>query len=193
MRLDQEIFRTINGTWSNDFFDAVMPFMREALNWAPLYVFLIAFALLNFAGKGGWWILFMLMTVALTDMTGNHLFKHNFERLRPCLDPDLQEHVRLLVDRCSRGYSFISNHSVNHMGIATFFYLTTRHWLGKWAWVGIFWAICIGYAQIYVGVHYPFDVLAGLLIGFMFGSLTGRMYIKRHGFVIFGDQSTVSS
>lgn len=193
VRLDQDMFIVINARWNNSFFDAVMPFMREALNWAPLYVFLIAFALLNFRGKGGWWILFMLATVALTDMTGNYLFKHNFERLRPCLDPDLVSQVRLLVDYCSRGFSFSSNHAANHMGMAAFFYVTTRHWLGKWSMIGFLWAAWIGYAQIYVGVHYPFDVLVGLLIGLILGSLTGHLFIKRHGFAIFGDQTIVSS
>lgn len=193
VKLDQNLFITVNGRWTNGFFDAVMPFMREALNWAPLYVFLIVFTLLNFRGKGGWWVLFMLATVALTDMTGTYLFKHNFERLRPCLDPDLVPQVRLLVDYCSRGFSFSSNHAANHMGMAAFFYVTTRHWLGKWSMVGFLWAAWIGYAQIYVGVHYPFDVMVGLLIGLVLGSLTGQLYNKRYGFVIFGNQSTVSS
>ncbi|MCR6719734.1 MAG: hypothetical protein NVV59_05440 [Chitinophagaceae bacterium] len=121
VRMDQDLFVVINARWNNSFFDAVMPFMREALNWAPLYVFLIAFALLNFRGRGGWWVLFMLATVALTDMTGNYLFKHNFERLRPCWDPELVSQVRLLVDYCSRGFSFSSNHAANHMGMAAFF------------------------------------------------------------------------
>ena len=193
VKADQQAFVVVNGRWVNSFFDAVMPFMREALNWAPLYVFLIVFALLNFRGKGGWWILFMLATVALTDMTGTYLFKHNFERARPCLDPDLVAQVRLLVNNCSRGFSFSSNHAANHMGMATFFYITTRRWLGNWSLIGFLWAIVIGYAQIYVGVHYPFDVLTGLIIGLLLGTLTGQLYNKRHGFVIFGQQSTVSS
>jgi undecaprenyl-diphosphatase len=190
---DQWLFTKINGQFTNGFFDQMMPFMRTALNWAPLYIFLIAFALVNFRSKGGWWVLFMLATVALTDMTGTYLFKHNFERIRPCGDPDFGMYVRLLVDRCSTGHSFTSNHAANHMGMATFFFITTRKWLGKWAVLGLVWAGLIGYAQIYVGVHYPFDVLVGSLIGILLGTLTGQLYIKRYGFVIFEPQSTVTS
>ncbi len=193
VKADQSLFWIINSQWTMDSLDSFMPFMREALNWAPLYMFLIAFALINFKAKGGWWVLFMLVTVALTDMTGNYLFKHNFERIRPCLDPDLTTTTRLLVDYCSRGFSFSSNHAANHMGMATFFYLTTRKWLGKWALIGFVCALTIGYAQIYVGVHYPFDVLVGNLIGLLLGSFTAHLFIKRYGFVIFDSQSTVSS
>jgi undecaprenyl-diphosphatase len=192
-RWDRAMFVKVNGQWTNSFFDAVMPFMREALNWAPLYIFLIAFALLNFKARGGWWVVFLLCTVALTDMTGTYLFKHNFERVRPCGDPDLFSYVRLLVNYCSSGHSFTSNHAANHMGMATFFYFTTRAWLGRWAMIGFVWAALIGYAQIYVGVHFPFDVLVGLAIGALIGSLTARLYIKRHGIVIFDQQSTVAS
>lgn len=191
--LDQTIFLQLNAGWTNGFFDRIMPFVREAMNWAPLYLFLIVFALLNFRAKGGWWVLFLLCTVALTDLTGTYLFKHNFERTRPCGDPDIFTQVRLLVDYCSRGFSFTSNHAANHMGMATFFYFTTRPWLGRWAGVGFAWAVLIGYAQIYVGVHYPTDVLAGLALGFLLGSFTSRLYIKRYGFVIFDPQTTAAS
>lgn len=190
---DQWLFVQVNGQFTNSFFDSVFPFMRNGENWAPLYLFLFAFALLNFQSKGGWWVLFFLATVALTDMTGTYLFKHNFDRIRPCGDPEFGMHVRLLADYCSQGHSFTSNHAANHMGMGAFFYMTTRKWLGKWAFTGLIWAALIGYAQIYVGVHYPFDVLVGSIIGILIGSLTGHLYTKRHGFVIFTPQSTVSS
>ncbi len=66
------------------------------------------------------------VTIALTDMTGNYVFKHGFERIRPCGDPDFFFHVRLLVDHCSSGYSFVSNHAANHFGLAAFFFITMR-------------------------------------------------------------------
>jgi undecaprenyl-diphosphatase len=192
-KMDQWLFIQINSHFTNPVFDSVMPFMREAMNWIPLYLFLIVFALLNFRAKGAWWILFFIITVALTDMIGNYGFKHNFQRIRPCGDPDFFMHVRLLVDHCSTGFSFTSNHAANHFGIGTFFYITTRPLLKKWAVAGWVWAGLISYAQVYVGVHYPLDILGGALLGLLVGTLTGYLFNNRHGFAIFDTQPTISS
>ncbi|MEP6700018.1 MAG: phosphatase PAP2 family protein [Bacteroidota bacterium] len=185
---DQYLFKKINGDWTNPLFDIIMPFLREALYWAPLYIFLVVLVLMNFKIKGLWWFVFCLITVALTDMTGTYVFKHGFERLRPCSDPHFLNEVRLLVNQCSAGYSFVSNHAANHFGIAAFFFVTFRHLFKKWVWVGLLWAASIGYAQIYVGVHYPLDVFCGSLLGLAFGITTGTIYNKQFGIAIFGNQ-----
>ncbi len=127
-------------------------------------------------------------TVALTDLTGTHVFKEHFGRDRPCADPDFFMYVRLLVGCVGHGNSFISNHAANHFGMATFFFITFRHVLKKWAWIGFLWAGLIAYAQVYVGIHYPSDVLAGALLGLIAGSLTGKLFNKRYGFAIFDYQ-----
>jgi len=182
---DQSLFKKINGDWSNPLFDAIMPFLRNSLSWVPLYVFLLVFVLLNFKIKGIWWAVLFLSTIALTDMTGTYVFKHGFERLRPCSDPDFAGHVRLLLKHCAGGYSFTSNHAANHFGMAAFFFVTFRHLLKKWVWVGLVWAGAIAYAQVYVGVHYPLDVFCGALLGLAFGITTGTIFNKRFGFAIF--------
>jgi membrane-associated phospholipid phosphatase len=182
---DQWLFIRINSSLTNPFFDIIMPFMRSPLNWAPVYLFLFVFALLNFKAKGAWWALFFVATVALCDMTGTYLLKYPVARIRPCNDPDFSFHVRLLLDHCGYGYSFISNHAANHFGIAAFFFITMRPVLTKWAALGFVWAALIAYAQVYVGVHYPFDILAGSLLGLIFGTFTGKLFNKRYGFIIF--------
>lgn len=192
---DRWLFIQVNSEWTNSVFDSVLPFMRNGTYWAPLYLFLIVFMLMNFKGKGGWWILLCIATIALTDMIGTYGFKHNFYRYRPCSDINFFSQVRLLVDRCSGGYSFTSNHAANHFGMATFFFVTFRTTpvLKKWAWAGFLWAGLIAYAQVYVGVHYPLDVLAGTLLGLVVGWLTGKLFNKRYGFAIFDNQPTISS
>lgn len=182
---DQRLFIELNSMHTNSFFDSLMPFLRNGPNWYPLYVFLGAFVLLNFRSRGGWWILFFISTIAITDMTGTYIFKHNVERLRPCSDPDFFFHVRLLVDHCSGGYSFVSNHAANHFGMATFLFLTFKPVMKRWSWIFFLWAALIAYAQVYVGVHYPLDVLSGAIIGILAGTLTGFVFNKRHGFAIF--------
>ncbi|MBC7873682.1 MAG: phosphatase PAP2 family protein [Ferruginibacter sp.] len=191
IKWDKALFEKINSDGANPLFDAVMPFLRNPLHWVPVYLFVFVFVVANFKVKGIWWAVFFLITVALCDMTGTYVFKHEIERLRPCNDPDFFNHVRLLLKKCGGGYSFTSNHAANHFGMAAFFFVTFRHLLKKWAWVGFVWAFFIAYAQVYVGNHYPLDVLCGGLLGLCFGIVTGTFFNKRFGFAIFGDQPLV--
>lgn len=182
---DQWLFVQINNHQSNSVFDSIMPYMRVAYTWTPLYLFLIIFIVSNFKDRGLWWCLVFLCTVSLCDMTSTNLFKAVFERLRPCHDIEFLQHVRLVVDSCGGKYGFTSNHAANHFGMATFIFLTLRGVLGKWVWIAWLWAALIGYAQVYVGVHYPFDILGGALIGLVFGWLLGSFFNKRFGFANF--------
>ena len=183
---DQWLFVKLNSEWTNSFFYTVLPFTRESVFWAPLYLFLILFITINFKSKGWWWVLLFICTVSLTDIISSRVFKNGFERLRPCNDPGFAMHVRLLLNYCSGGYSFTSSHAANHFGIATFFYFSMRHIIGRWALVAFAWAAVICYAQVYVGVHYPLDILGGTLIGLCFGLFTGMIFNKRFGFINFG-------
>ena len=185
LRWDRALFEKINSDWTNTLFDNLMPFLRTSTHWAPLYLFLAIFALMNFKTKGIWWLVLFAATVAMTDMTGTYILKHNVERLRPCNDPAMADSIRLLLPQCAGGFSFISNHAANHFGMGIFFLVTMRGILKKWAWVGVIWAALIAYSQVYVGIHYPGDVLAGGLLGVIFGLATGTLFNKRFGFAIF--------
>ena len=185
IELDQWLFIQVNNHQSNAFFDATLPYLRNSFYWAPLYLFLLVFITINFKGRGWWWVVIFLCTVSLTDMTSSKLVKDIFERLRPCADPDFFQYVRLLVNRCSGGYSFTSSHAANHFGMAMFMFLTLRHILKGWSWLLFAWAFIIGYAQVYVGVHYPLDVFGGSLIGILLGGIMGSFFNKRFGFANF--------
>ena len=183
--LDQWLFIQVNEHQTNSFFDSIMPYLRIAYYWTPVYLFLFVFIIMNFKGRGWWWLVIFLCTVSLCDMTSTNLFKEVFHRLRPCADLDFFQNVRLVVDSCGGKYGFTSNHAANHFGMATFIFLTLKPVIGKWVWLAYLWAAIIGYAQVYVGVHYPFDILGGAAIGFLFGWLLGVFFNKRFGFVNF--------
>jgi membrane-associated phospholipid phosphatase len=182
--MDRSSFHLINAKWHNSFFDLVMPFLRHANFWLPLYLFLFVFALLNFKRNTWWWIVFAACTAILTNFISSDIIKENFYRPRPCGDPDLQGKMRFLVSYCPISSSFTSSHATNHFGLAAFFYFTLRNYIGKWAGLFFVWSILIIYAQVYVGVHYPLDVISGGLIGFVLGYLSARSFNKHYGLAI---------
>jgi membrane-associated phospholipid phosphatase len=176
---DQDLFNLINNKLNNPFFDAFMPFLRISYVWAPFYLFIIVFVCVNYGRKGLWWIILFLCTVALADMVGTNVFKHNLHRIRPC-NTALFPHLRLLVV-CPSGYGFTSNHAANHFGMATFIFLTFRGVFKKWAWLIFVWAGLICYAQVYVGVHYPGDIIGGAILGICFALLTSYIFNRYIG------------
>jgi undecaprenyl-diphosphatase len=176
--LDQSCFVWFNQKATNPFFDAVMPLMRESTFWIPLYLFLIIFVFVNFGKKGWVWLLFAALTVLLTDQISSGLIKKCVQRPRPCFDPNFYSQVRMLLDHCSGGYSFTSSHATNHFGIATFLFTTLGSYFGNWKYLLFIWASLICYAQVYVGVHYPLDVIMGALLGYIIGTIVSKAYQK---------------
>ena len=179
--LDKEAFLFLNTQLVNPVFDAILPYFRDSVFWAPLYIFMLAFVLINYGRKGFWWCIGFLCTVAIADMIGTRVFKEGFERLRPCQDPFFSENVRLLLKHCSGSFSFVSNHAANHFGIATYVSITFLPSFGRWTYLFFLWAFFVSFAQIYVGVHYPLDILGGALLGVLAGVLTSRIVTDKMG------------
>ncbi|HUQ96625.1 MAG TPA: phosphatase PAP2 family protein [Chitinophagaceae bacterium] len=178
---DKWLFVQLNSRFANPVFDVVLPFFRSAVFWAPLYLFLLFFVVLNYGRRGLWWSLGFICTIALADLSGTRIFKEGFERLRPCQDPHFYMYVRLLVKQCSGGYSFISNHAANHFGMATFVSLTFKPLFGRSIYISYLWAFTIAYAQVYAGVHYPLDVAGGAAVGTLAGLLTAWVVNNKVG------------
>ena len=178
---DRWLFTKINQDWTSPFFDNIFPLWREAITWVPLYIFLLIFVLVNFGVKAWPWILAFIVTVALTDQVSAHLIKPLVSRARPCYDPLLADHIRLLMQYCSSSRGFPSSHATNHFGIAYFIYRTMKPHFGKWCFLFFVWAATISYGQLYIGVHYPSDVICGALLGTGIGYITGTIFNKRIG------------
>ncbi len=178
---DTWLFLKINTVFTHPLLDKIFPLWRDSELWVPFYLFLIVLAIVNFGKKAGSWILFAIINVALTDQASSSLIKNWFARIRPCNEELLIGKMRLLLEHCSGGFSFTSSHATNHFGFAMFVFLTTKPIFGKWGkWLFV-WAATISYGQVYVGVHYPIDILFGALLGSGIGALTAGYYNRKIG------------
>ncbi len=165
LQLDYSIFHFINHTISNSFLDVLLPFLRHANNWIPLYIFLAIYLLYKYNIEAIKYILYIVVAFALADYISAGIIKPFVARLRPCHSAYLQ--ANLLLGHCGGKWSFPSTHATNHIAIALSIVkanIFTKRWINL-CW--IIWAIAIGFSQIYVGVHFPSDVLAGFLLGCM--------------------------
>lgn len=181
--LDRVLFELINGQWRLPFLDTLMPYWRSKYFWIPIYVFGLFFLLLNFKKRGFYYILFLVLCVAFTDVCSSQWIKKSVQRPRPCQIMNHSE-INLLV-RCGSGYSFPSSHASNHFAIATFAAFTLGRYFRFFSMIAFFWAFSIAYGQVYVGVHYPFDILAGAILGMMIGSLISFFYWRLEEWQLF--------
>ena len=181
IRADRKLFALINQQLSHPFLDAIFPWWRETITWTPLYLFLLIFVIANAKKSSLPWIIMALITILLSDQISSSIIKPIFARLRPCNEPELAGSVRLLLDGCGAGYSFTSSHATNHFAIAAFLMITLQNWLKGYGWIFLLWAGTVAYGQVYVGVHYPLDIVGGALLGSGIGFFTARFYTKRLG------------
>jgi undecaprenyl-diphosphatase len=171
--LDLDMFFAING-WNNAFFDEVMYYVSGKFTWAPLYLLFLILMFKKYSKT--WWavLIFTVFLVVMSDQTSVQLFKNIFQRLRPCQDPSLEGLVHLVRDHCGGQFSFISSHATNTAAAGAFVWVMLQH-RPKWLLpVIVGWVLLVGYSRIYLGVHYPLDVLAGFIWGTFIGWLVGR-------------------
>ena len=164
--LDTQLFLFLNGL-HNEAFDSIMAWISGKTTWWPFYLLLLLYL--------GWtrrWqlvpiIFFIALVVTLADQTSVHLFKEVFERLRPCHEPALKEAVHIVNGRCGGMYGFVSSHAANTFAVAMLLLLIQRkRWFTA---LMLTWAAIVSYSRIYLGVHYPGDVLGGAVLGVLCG------------------------
>jgi undecaprenyl-diphosphatase len=162
-KLDSELFLFLNGKGTESL-DGLWLFLTGNTTW--YFVFgLLALLSIWFYKKRFWLpIIALSLSYGLADLVSVRLFKNVFERLRPCHQPELMEQLRLVVDSCGGQFGFVSSHAANSFALATAAFLLFSK--NKWVGIGLFtWAAVTSYSRIYVGVHYPGDVIFGALLG----------------------------
>jgi len=180
---DYNLLYYINSFFANDFFDFICPLFRNKYFWIPLYVFIITFLIINFKKKGIIIILILILAVIISDQLSSQVIKPFVQRLRPCNDPFVSHFVRTIIG-CKSGFSFPSSHASNHFTIGILAGLIfIRH--SKWVLAaGILWAFVISYSQIYIGVHYPSDIIAGAFLAFSIATIMfslWQFFLKKSG------------
>jgi undecaprenyl-diphosphatase len=142
----------------------------------PLYVFLILYFVYTQKKKAILSILTIALLVGLADYTSVHLFKNVFLRYRPCHNLEIQNLIHLVNNHCGGQYGFISSHASNVFSIAVLSSFIIRN---KFFTISLLiWAILVSYSRIYLGVHYPLDILAGAIWGTFLAFVAYYLYLK---------------
>jgi undecaprenyl-diphosphatase len=172
IQFDQNLFVFLNGLHA-PFWDPIMVFFSGKISWIPLYLVLLWFLIRDRKKRFFISILMIALMVLLTDQTSVFIKEH-VQRLRPCHNNQISALIHL-VKGCGGDFGFVSSHAANTFGAAMFFTLFFRN-----RWIGfclLFWATMVSYSRIYLGVHYPGDVLGGALLGIAIGS--GIFYLDK--------------
>jgi undecaprenyl-diphosphatase len=172
---DKHLFVLLNGLGSERY-DGLWLLITKQIYWTPLFL-LVLFMLQKKIGwkQTGIVLLFLAFLILLSDQTAN-LFKNSVQRLRPCNDPDIKNMIRIVKD--SSSFSFFSGHATNSMACTVFvFLLFKRHF--KYPYALFLFPLIFAYSRIYLGLHFPLDIVTG----YVFGVFYGFLFYKLHRFL----------
>ncbi|WP_419868065.1 phosphatase PAP2 family protein [Chryseobacterium sp. CT-SW4] len=172
---DKNVFLYLNNLGDNSF-DQFWMLISSTWIWVPLYIIFLYFLLKNYNLRALIYILiFIAIGVTVSDQLAS-VFKFGIARLRPCHDPGLIHHMRIV--KCGGQYGFYSAHASNTFFLASYLTILLKKKL-KWFPYAIFgWAVMVSYSRIYLGVHFPIDILVGAFVGFLLGGLFATLAKK---------------
>jgi undecaprenyl-diphosphatase len=174
IELDKELLIFLNGLGSPTF-DGLWLIITKQLNWAPIFLFVL-YLMQNKLGwkRFGYYILFMAFLILLCDQTAN-LFKWYFHRLRPCNDETVNHIIRVV--KASPSFSFFSGHATNSMATTVFTFMILKKFY-KHAYLLFLFPLIFAYSRIYLGLHFPSDILTGYVFGATIGFICYKLYRK---------------
>jgi membrane-associated phospholipid phosphatase len=168
--IDHQLFQFINQTLANPVLDVVCRILRSK-NFLFLFYGLLALSVYRLYPKHFFVIVIGgALTFALTDQLSAHVIKIIFHRLRPCNNTEIN--ARLLLVHCGSGFSFVSAHAANSFGMAAFISSLPKKRRSTILILGT-WATLVSFSQVYVGVHFPADVIGGAILGVLVGLNVG--------------------
>ena len=175
--IDVRLFLWLNGHHVG-WLDPVMVAFTTMWPWIPIYCLLL-FMLFKQYGRRGWWLVLAVGVVILcSDQLSAHVCKPLFHRLRPCFNPELEGLVHLPKGLPGGRYGFVSSHAANTFAVATFLTMALREGYKSIGWWLYAWALVSSYSRIYLGVHYPGDILAGAALGVLIGLIVWKLAVR---------------
>lgn len=172
---DKKVFLYLNNLGDSSF-DQFWMLISSTWIWVPLYIIFLYFLYKNYKLRSLVFILiFLTLGAVISDQLAN-VFKYGVARLRPCHDPTLEHHMRIV--KCGGQFGFYSAHASNTFFLATYLGILLKKQI-KWFPYAIFvWALVVSYSRIYLGVHFPIDILVGAFVGSLLGVIFGALAKK---------------
>lgn len=164
----------MNG-WHCNVIDPIMYWATQTLVWLPLMLLLLYLTIRTYRLKAILLVLTLILTITIADQSAN-LAKSSVQRLRPSHEPVLSGKVHIVNGYRGGQYGFYSSHAANTMAIAIFMALLLR---SRYRWIAMVlipWALFMAYTRLYLGVHYPGDLLAGMVAGGVTGWLGAQLF-----------------
>ncbi len=176
INLDKELLLFFNHL-NNSFLDFLFFWISDKWIWIPFYAFLAWYVYQSEKKLFLIVLVFIAVAITLSDQIASSLIKEHVMRLRPCHDPSISFSVHLVNNYCGGMYGFVSSHAANVFALATFLAgLFKRRYLflQRTLWI---WAVVVSFSRIYLGAHYPGDILGGAIVGIFSGYVSERSYL----------------
>jgi undecaprenyl-diphosphatase len=173
--IDATLLLFFNGI-NNPFFDQLFYWISYKWTWVPFYLILAIFIFINYGNRLFPALVFIAFLILISDQLSSGVIKYAVMRLRPCHEPYLMDKIHLVNNSCGGPYGFVSSHAANSFALAIFLSSFFKRRKPYMKYILFSYAVIVSYSRIYMGVHYPGDILGGILVGAIVAIAMAKTY-----------------